>query len=144
MATTNFKNNVNISDHDGAGTGLSLGGTALTVTAAEINSVVGGGGGGAMLISAVIPTNADTSFVVPVAGSVTKVTAHVEGVALSHDVVFKNNAGTTMATLTTVSSTGDSDTVSANNTFTAGQKITVSCGNSSGADEAIVIYFVPS
>lgn len=40
MATTHFQNNVDIKDHDGSTTGLTLGGTLVTKTASEVNDLV--------------------------------------------------------------------------------------------------------
>lgn len=39
MATTHFKQNVDIKDHDGSTVGLTLGGTLVTKTAAQINAL---------------------------------------------------------------------------------------------------------
>ena len=41
MPTTSFQNNVDIKDHDGSTTGLTLGGTLVTATASELNIMDG-------------------------------------------------------------------------------------------------------
>lgn len=41
MPTTSFQNNVDIKDHDGTATGLTLAGTLITATGAELNTMDG-------------------------------------------------------------------------------------------------------
>lgn len=144
---SSFQNNVDIKDHDGSAVGLKLGGTLVTATAAELNKIDGVSATAAemdqraLCFQITLGTADDQHIVIPYACNVTAIHSVIDRALTTADetLTFKNNAGTGMTggviTITqSGSADGDIDSVtpSANNAFTAGQKMTVSIGGENG------------
>ena len=134
MATTHFQNSVDIKDHDGTTKGLKLAGTLVSVSAAEMSQR-------ALTYQVTLGTADDQHIVIPYTGNVTAIYSVIDRALTTADetLTFKDNGGTGLTGgVITVTQSGSADgdidsvTPTANNSFTAGEKLTVSIGGENG------------
>lgn len=132
------KNDYDIKDHDGSTVGLKLGGTLVTATAAELNTVDGLTATATELNETFIGTfiadltaEATHYMVMPHAGSITKIWSVTNGSVATADITLTFNIGAvaitngvvTIATAGSAAGDVDSATPTAANVVTAGAAI---------------------
>lgn len=153
MAVTNF-DQIDVQDHDGSSAGLKLGGTLITATAAELNKMDGVAATAAELnqrsltFEATIGT-ADTKYlVVPWACSLTTAYSVIDAaIATGNETItLSNDTGAMTGGVITITQSGsaagdiDSCTPTTNNTFAAGEKLTIAIGGESGGGFATLTF----
>lgn len=141
---TNFQNDLNIKDHDAATKGLKLNGELVAMTAAELAQRT-------MVVPITLGTADNYDIVIPYTGTVTNVYTVIDRALTTADetLTLQNNAGSGMTggviTITqSGSAEGDIDSVTptANNTFTAGQKMRIVIGGENGAAARATVTIV--
>lgn len=140
-------NTVNVAYHDGSAAGLKLNGVLVTAPATDLNKMTGVSSTAAeidqraMNFQVTLGTADDQHIVIPWACNVTAIYSVIDSALTVADetLTFKDNGGTGLTGgVITVTQSGSADgdidsvTPSANNAFTAGQKLTVSIGGENG------------